>query len=1267
MKKNILLLLCFISLFHVSKAQNAINSYWETNGQVNATAKLNNKLYIGGEFSYVGPSSGCFGAFNTSSNQVTFNNTKITGQVTASVSDNAGNVYLAGDFSINGSQRKSLAKFSSAMVYDPNFQFTFDGALLQLAVNNNNLFLAGQFSTVNSSVRNGLAAIDLSSNTLTPFSPNPDGQIKTLQSANGVLFVGGSFNSISNTSRASFAAYDGSKNLLPLNLNVLGSISSVAVSDSLLFVAGQFDSIAGVERKNLASFNILTGNLRSWRADVTGMVNEMAINQSSLYLAGNFYQVGIQIRSNLAACNLFTGAVVSSFNPGVDSEIKAIEIKNGNAYLAGSFSSIGSSQKPYLAAVTLSDGSFIGNLPKTNGEVSNLLFAGDILIATGSFSSYGGISANNFITLDFQTGSPLSTSMEIDGPIYDLEIIGSDLLVAGNFNNINSTSRVGVAIVDTALFLPNSWNPNCDGAVNDVLILGNTIYLAGEFTHLGSDERNYLALVNSTSGIMTTWNPNPNGPVKKLLLNQTQLYALGNFDLIGTTTRKNIASFDLSNNGSLRSWSVNADSTITDMASNNSAILIGGLFTQIGTSQRNYLAAIDTSSSANILSWSPQVSGEVYSLDQNAGFVYVGGNFNTNLARGFTCFQTSNSTEVNFPVKLESGSVRKMRHQGNRLYISGSFALAETGKENFAAIQLSVETPTIQASNLILVQNTPNSLSFKFTKGNGTNSIILAKEGSAVDTIPSDGIGYNANLQFGSGESIGSSFIIYTGTDTTFTVTGLNPNTTYHFAVYAYNGFGANSHFLLSNPARSSQTTIAGYTPPTLAATNIQFSNITLNQMTIKWTKGNGTERYVIMRESNAVNGTPSDSTSYNANSNFGSGDDIGNGNYIVFGGTQDSVIVNGLKHSTTYHVKVFEYNGSGLYTRVLTTGTSSSANTLTPAAEPTNSATALAISNVTANSMQLNWTAGNGAGRVVVASMGAPVGTLPLDGETYFTDNTFNGSSSFLSNNERVVYIGTGNQVTVSGLDPSTVYHFAVLEFNGNGFTINYQSSGFPTANRQTLTNLNFPTIPSKNITFTTINQDSFEFSWTIGNGQNRLVVMRKDLSINELPANGFTYQANNEFGTGDSLLEGSRIVYAGNGNSLLVYNLEPKTTYHIAIFEYNNSDIGPLYLTDSFANANNKTLNPVGIQKIKGTGSIMVYPNPSKDGNITISFSKTLLTDAKVTIYDITGRSVFESNLSVENNNKYPLNLSSLSTGEYLVKVVSGDDYFVSKISIQ
>jgi hypothetical protein len=1267
MKKNILLLVCFISLFHVSNAQNAINSYWETNGQVNATAKLNGKLFVGGEFTYVGPSSGCFGAFNTASNQITFNNTKITGQITATVSDNAGNIYLAGDFSINGSQRKSLAKFSSSMVYDASFNFTFDGQLVKMAVNNNNLFVAGQFSMVNNQMRNGIAAIDLSANTLTTFAPNPDGQINTLHSANGVLYVGGNFNVLSGSPRTSFGAYDGSRNLLPLNLHLVGSVSAIAVSDSLLFVAGSFDSIAGTERTNLASFNLLTGNLRSWRADVVGQVNEMAFNQSNLYLAGNFYQVGIQIRSNLAACNLYTAAVVSSFNPGVDSEIKSLKIKNGNLYLGGSFSSIGTNQKPYLAAITISDGTLTGNLPKTNGEVNNLLWAGDVLISTGSFSSYGGVNANNFIALDYETGTPVASSMEIDGPIYDMEIIGSDLMVAGNFNNINNTSRVGVAIVDTALFLPNSWNPNCDAAVNDVLILGNTIYLAGEFTHLGTDERNYLALVNSTSGAMTTWNPNPDGPVKKLLLNQTQLYALGTFNLIGSSARKNIASFDLSNNGSLRSWSINADSTITDMAPNGNAILIGGLFTQIGTSQRNYLAAIDTSTSANILSWSPQLSGEVYSLDQNAGFVYVGGNFNTNIATGFTCFQTSNSTEVNFPVKLESGSVRKMLHQGNRLYISGAFALNETGKENFAAIQLNVETPTIQASNLTLVQNTPNSLSFRYTKGNGTNSIILVKEGAAVDTIPGDGLGYNANLQFGSGESLGSSFVLYTGTDTTFTVTGLNPNTTYHFAVYAYNGFGANSHYLISNPARSSQTTIAGYTPPTLAASNIQFSNITLNQMTIKWTNGNGSARYVVMAENSAIDKIPADSVSLNANSTFSSGDDLGNNNFIVFSGAQDSVIVVGLKHSTTYHVKIFEYNGNGIYTRVLSNGTSASANTLTPAAEPTNSATALAISNVTANSMQLNWTSGNGTGRIVVASMGAPVSTLPLDGETYFTDNTFNGSSSFLSNNERVVYVGTGTQVTVSGLDPSTVYHFAVLEFNGSGLTTNYQSNGFPTANRQTLTNLNFPTIPSKNITFTTINQDSFEFSWTVGNGQNRLVAMRKDIAVSEFPANGLTYLANNEFGAGDSLLEGSRIVYAGSGNSLLVYNLEPNTVYQIAIFEYNNTDLGPLYLKDSFAIANNKTLNPVGIQKVKGTGSIMVYPNPSKDGNLTISFSKALKENAKITIYDITGRAISESYLSIENNNKYSLNLSNLTTGEYLVKVISGEDYFVSKISIQ
>lgn len=98
---------------------------------------------------------------------------------------------------------------------------------------------------------------------------------------------------------------------------------------------------------------------------------------------------------------------------------------------------------------------------------------------------------------------------------------------------------------------------------------------------------------------------------------------------------------------------------------------------------------------------------------------------------------------------------------------------------------------------------------------------------------------------------------------------------------------------------------------PTTNASGISTSAVGCTSMTISWTAGNGSDRLVVVRSSAAVAGTPTDQTTYTANSVFGSGDIIAAGEFVVYKGTGTSVTVTGLAPSTTYHVAVFEFNGS--------------------------------------------------------------------------------------------------------------------------------------------------------------------------------------------------------------------------------------------------------------------------------------------------------------------------------------------------------------------
>ncbi len=111
-------------------------------------------------------------------------------------------------------------------------------------------------------------------------------------------------------------------------------------------------------------------------------------------------------------------------------------------------------------------------------------------------------------------------------------------------------------------------------------------------------------------------------------------------------------------------------------------------------------------------------------------------------------------------------------------------------------------------------------------------------------------------------------------------------------------------------------------TEPTVASTALSFSGIQANSVTLNFTKGNGAKRIILAKAASSVNTDPTDSFAYSANALFGSGAQIGSGNYVVYNDTGSSVTVNNLTTGTNYYFTVYEYNGSAAYTNYLTSST---------------------------------------------------------------------------------------------------------------------------------------------------------------------------------------------------------------------------------------------------------------------------------------------------------------------------------------------------------
>jgi hypothetical protein len=103
-----------------------------------------------------------------------------------------------------------------------------------------------------------------------------------------------------------------------------------------------------------------------------------------------------------------------------------------------------------------------------------------------------------------------------------------------------------------------------------------------------------------------------------------------------------------------------------------------------------------------------------------------------------------------------------------------------------------------------------SSIQVNLSGGNGAKRLLLIKAGAAVSVNPTDAVTYTANAGFGLGDQLGTgNWVVYNGAGTgnVVTVTGLTPNTTYHFRAIEYNGAAGGENYLISTTADASQIT----------------------------------------------------------------------------------------------------------------------------------------------------------------------------------------------------------------------------------------------------------------------------------------------------------------------------------------------------------------------------------------------------------------------------------------------------------------------------
>jgi hypothetical protein len=187
-------------------------------------------------------------------------------------------------------------------------------------------------------------------------------------------------------------------------------------------------------------------------------------------------------------------------------------------------------------------------------------------------------------------------------------------------------------------------------------------------------------------------------------------------------------------------------------------------------------------------------------------------------------------------------------------------------------------------------------------------------------TDPATTPNVNGIYKIGNTVAVGEQ-VVYLGTSTSFVDLGLTPSTTYYYRIYTVDkAFNYSTAATLT----AATTTPSFAAEPTVQVTNISFANVTSTGFDINWTAGDGTNSLVVVRAGSAVDDNPTDGGTYAPNTVYGSGTQIGTGNYSVYNGTGSTLTITGLSKATKYYVKVYSYNGASGSENYLITGAAS-------------------------------------------------------------------------------------------------------------------------------------------------------------------------------------------------------------------------------------------------------------------------------------------------------------------------------------------------------
>ena len=300
--------------------------------------------------------------------------------------------------------------------------------------------------------------------------------------------------------------------------------------------------------------------------------------------------------------------------------------------------------------------------------------------------------------------------------------------------------------------------------------------------------------------------------------------------------------------------------------------------------------------------------------------------------------------------------------------------------------------------------------------------------------------------------------------------------------------------------------------------------------------------------------------------------------------------------------------------------------------APPNSASSSLYTNSISNTSMNLNWTSGNGARRIVIARANNSSLSNPTNGISYVANSVF-GLGNTVGSGNYVVYDGTGSSCSVTGLSLNTTYFFRIYEYNGAGASAMYYTTAYGSIGATTLP------VTLTAFTATKLTENKVQLNWSTASEINnkKFEIQRTEneklewQNIGSVEGNGTTnslqnYQLNDDISTS---LNRANTVY---------YRL--KQIDFDGRFEYSK-------------------VVSVNLNSVEQTVSI--YPNPN-NGSFTVNFN-ALVGEKEIDVYTIQGKLIYQFSTS---NSEMEIGRIN-SKGIYFLRIQTANGIQNSKIIIQ